>query len=334
MTPNKDILPHLNPSDPQAVEQDRLRLFGRDINDPIDLCKDRVDRCIHEFDSIVSSDCDNASEQNDANFSKLKVWVDSTEDRIFSNQLSLRSALEIRSIPQSGGYCTGKRSATANESTDTNNSIQDLEQNILGESNLRFTIADLDSQATVNPPRFSNDRSKIYRRLRVSVRKSHRRGRIYQPKSSFAQGMISWAGSLIGIEALVYLSTCTHYPLMAAPFGATAVLVYGVPDSPLSQPRNIIGGNCIGALVSIVLTHYFGAEPWVMGLAVAMSLKLMKLTRTLHPPGGAIALVGVMSHASWSFLLTPALVGSLIIVLWTLIFNNIAPGRSYPRHWL
>jgi HPP family len=327
MTPNKDIRTHLNPSHPQAVEQDRLLLVGRDSNDSIDRCKDRVDRYIHEFNPIVASDCDNAIEPSDPNFNKLKVWVEPTEDRISSNQLSLRSDLEIGSIPQSGG--------DANESNDTNNSIQDLEQNILAKSNFsRSIIADIDCPATVNPPRLSTDRRKIYRQLKVSVRKSHRRGRMYQPKFSFAQGMISWAGSLIGIEALVYLSTCTHYPLMAAPFGATAVLVYGVPDSPLSQPRNIIGGNCIGALVSIVLTHYFGAEPWVMGLAVAMSLKLMKLTRTLHPPGGAIALVGVMSHASWSFLLTPALVGSLIIVSWTLIFNNIAPGRSYPRHWL
>lgn len=148
------------------------------------------------------------------------------------------------------------------------------------------------------------------------------------------QGLLSWLGSLIGIELLAYLSVYTHYPLIAAPFGATAVLVYGVPSSPLAQPRNVIGGNCVGALVSILLVQFFGAEPWVMGLAVATTIKLMKLTRTVHPPGGAVALVGVMSSASWSFLWMPVFVGSIIIVAWTFVFNNAAPGRSYPQHWL
>lgn len=151
---------------------------------------------------------------------------------------------------------------------------------------------------------------------------------------AFFQGLLSWLGSLIGIELLAYLSIYTHYPLIAAPFGATAVLVYGVPDSPLAQPRNVIGGNCIGAVVSILLVHLFGPEPWVMGLAVATTIKLMKLTRTVHPPGGAVALVGVMGNASWHFLLTPVLVGSILIVGFTFVFNNVAPGRSYPKHWL
>ncbi|WP_425432541.1 HPP family protein [Hydrococcus rivularis] len=168
----------------------------------------------------------------------------------------------------------------------------------------------------------------------VHSRKSYRRGCAYQPRFSFAQALISWLGSLVAIELLAYLSLYTHYPLIAAPFGATAVLVYGIPESPLAQPRNVIGGNCLGALVSIVLVQYCGSEPWVMGLAVATAIKLMKLTRTLHPPGGAVALVGVMSNASWSFLFTPVFVGSVIMVLWTFVFNNTAPGRSYPRHWL
>lgn len=175
---------------------------------------------------------------------------------------------------------------------------------------------------------------RAYRLIRIRARWAHRQGLAYQPKFTFAQGLLSWAGSLVSIELLAYLSIYTKYPLIAAPFGATAVLVYGVPDSPLAQPRNVIGGNCIGAFVSVVLVQLFGAEPWVMGLAVATSIKLMKLTRTLHPPGGAVALVGVMGGASWNFLLAPVLVGSIIMVLWTFVFNNTVPGRSYPRHWL
>lgn len=157
---------------------------------------------------------------------------------------------------------------------------------------------------------------------------------IYQPRFSYAQVLFSWLGSFLGIATLAYLSVHTSYPLIAAPFGATAVLVFAVPDSPLAQPRNIIGGSCIGAVVCITLVHYFGTAPWVMALAVATAIKLMQLTRTVHPPGGAVALVGVMSGADWDFLLTPVLAGSIIILFCTVAFNNLAARRTYPKHWL
>jgi CBS-domain-containing membrane protein len=70
--------------------------------------------------------------------------------------------------------------------------------------------------------------------------------------------LFSGLGSFLGIGLLAYLSVGSGYPLIAAPFGATAVLVFAVPESPLAQPRNVIGGNCIGALVCIALVHFFG----------------------------------------------------------------------------
>lgn len=157
---------------------------------------------------------------------------------------------------------------------------------------------------------------------------------LHQPHFSYTQILMSYIGSFLGIGALACLTVSTGHPLIAAPFGATAVLVFAVPESPLAQPRNVIGGNCIGALVGIVLVQWFGHEPWVMALAVATSIKLMQMTKTLHPPGGAVSLVGVMTAASWSFLVTPVFVGSLIMVLCTIAFNNWFAGRHYPKHWL
>jgi CBS-domain-containing membrane protein len=156
---------------------------------------------------------------------------------------------------------------------------------------------------------------------------------LHQPRFPIQQVAFSYISSFIGIAALAYLSVNTEYPLIAAPFGATAVLAYGVPSSPLAQPRNIIGGNFMGAISGIVAFQLFGDAPWVMALAVATAIKLMQLTKTVHPPGGAVALVSVMSHATWTFLGTPILVGSIIIVLWTYAFCKIVPGRPYPRHW-
>ncbi len=156
----------------------------------------------------------------------------------------------------------------------------------------------------------------------------------YQPRFSLTQILFSYLGSFIGIGALAYLSIVSDYPLIAAPFGAAAVLVFAVPNSPLAQPRNLIFGNLIGGIVSILMVYLFGSEPWVMALSVATAIKVMQLTKTLHPPGGAVALVGVMSEANWSFLFTPVLAGSIVLLFCTLVFNNLMPERSYPRHWL
>ena len=156
-------------------------------------------------------------------------------------------------------------------------------------------------------------------------------GSNHQPRFSLNQVLFSYVGSFIGIATLAYLSIGSGYPLIAAPFGAAAVLVFAVPDAALAQPRNLIFGNLLGAIVSVVMVFIFGSEPWVMALAVATAIKLMQLTKTLHPPGGAVALVGVMSDARASFIITPVLLGSIILLFCTIAFNNLMPGRSYPK---
>ena len=143
----------------------------------------------------------------------------------------------------------------------------------------------------------------------------------------------SWCGSFIAIAITAYLSVKTNSPLLMAPFGATSVLIFGVPDSPLAQPRNVIGGNLVAALVSLTILHLFGSEPWAMGMAVATAIGMMQLTATLHPPSGAVALVVMMTKASWLFLLAPALEGSIILVLCAVVFNNLAHERTYPKYW-
>lgn len=156
-------------------------------------------------------------------------------------------------------------------------------------------------------------------------------GSNHQPRFSLNEILFSYVGSFLGIATLAYLSVNSGYPLIAAPFGAAAVLVFAVPNSPLAQPGNLIFGNFLGAVVSVLMVFLFGSEPWVMALAVATAIKLMQLTKTLHPPGGAVALVGVMSKAEVSFIVTPVLLGSIILLFCTIGFNNLMPGRSYPK---
>ncbi|MER3432024.1 MAG: HPP family protein [Leptolyngbya sp. ERB_1_1] len=144
----------------------------------------------------------------------------------------------------------------------------------------------------------------------------------------------SWFGSFLAIAITSYLALKTNSPLLMAPFGATSVLIFGVPDSPLAQPRNVVGGNLLAALVSLLILHTLGSSPLMMGMAVSTAIGIMQMTGTVHPPSGAVALVVMMTQPSWQFLLTPALEGSLILVLCAVIFNNLAEERTYPKHWL
>jgi CBS-domain-containing membrane protein len=144
----------------------------------------------------------------------------------------------------------------------------------------------------------------------------------------------SWFGSFLAIAIFAYLTARTHSPLIMAPFGATSVLIFGVPDSPLAQPRNVIGGNVLAAFVSLIILHLLGASPFTTGLAVSSAIGLMQLTKTVHPPAGAVALVVMLTRPDWQFLLQPTLEGSLLFVLCAVVFNNLAEERTYPKHWL
>lgn len=144
----------------------------------------------------------------------------------------------------------------------------------------------------------------------------------------------SWFGSFLAIVITAYLTVKTNSPLLMAPFGATSVLIFGVPDSPLAQPRNVIGGNILAALVSLTILHFLGSSPVAMGMAVSVAIGIMQLTGTVHPPSGAVALVVMMTKPNWQFLITPTFEGSMILVLCAVIFNNLAEERTYPKHWL
>lgn len=143
----------------------------------------------------------------------------------------------------------------------------------------------------------------------------------------------SWLGAFLGITATGYPAALTHAPLLIAPFGATCVLIFGAPDSPLAQPRNVIGGHCIATLISLTLLHLFGGDWWVMALAVATSIAVMQLTSTLHPPAGATPLVVILSKAAWSFFFMPVLLGAIILVACAVLFNNLSHDRTYPKYW-
>ena len=154
----------------------------------------------------------------------------------------------------------------------------------------------------------------------------------------------SWIGAVLGIGACGWLSARYFEPrdltLIIGSFGASAVLVYGAIKSPLAQPRNLIGGHILSGLVGVASWQLFGGTVWIASaLAVSIAIVAMLATKTLHPPGGATALIAVIGgdkvHGlGFLYAFIPAGAGALVLLLVALLVNNLSKNRRYPEYWL
>lgn len=122
---------------------------------------------------------------------------------------------------------------------------------------------------------------------------------------------------------------------LVAPMGASAVLLFCLPGSPLAQPWSVIGGNSVSALVGVACFQLLGANLWTGPLAVALAIAAMFALRCLHPPGGAVALTAVLADATvhamgFQFALLPVALNSALMVGAALVVNNLT-GRRYPH---
>jgi CBS domain-containing membrane protein len=121
------------------------------------------------------------------------------------------------------------------------------------------------------------------------------------------------------------------WPWLVAPLGASAVLVFGVPSSPLAQPWAVVGGNTLSALVGVLCVRWVGAPELAAALAVGAAIALMFALRCLHPPGGASALLVARSGVSDpAFALYPVFANSVLLMLVGAAYNN-ATKRAYPH---
>jgi len=163
------------------------------------------------------------------------------------------------------------------------------------------------------------------------------------PRVSNSEVLWSWIGSFLGIAAVSWFNGLwfegTDLTLLIGSFGASAVLAYGAVRSPLAQPRNLVGGHVVSAVTGVLAWKLLHADPWLASaVAVATAIALMHLTRTLHPPGGATALIAVIGSdqihaAGFIYVLVPATLGPLILLLVALVVNNLSPTRRYPEIW-
>jgi CBS-domain-containing membrane protein len=163
------------------------------------------------------------------------------------------------------------------------------------------------------------------------------------PRVSLAEVGWSWIGAFLGIGLVSYVDHFFleggDWLLVIGSFGASAVLIYGAVRSPLAQPRNLLGGHLISAFIGVFACRTFPDQIWLAApLAVATAIAAMHLTRTLHPPGGATALIAVIGseqihQLGFYYVLIPVGLGVVLMLVVALLVNNIPRARRYPEFW-
>jgi CBS domain-containing membrane protein len=159
----------------------------------------------------------------------------------------------------------------------------------------------------------------------------------------FKEHFWAFLGSFMGLGTIAFIEYRAmpeqDFIFLIGSFGASCVLVYGVIQSPLAQPRNLIGGHVISAFIGVTVQKLLPDVTWLAApLAVSLSIIAMQITKTLHPPGGATALIAVTASPQikamgYWYVLTPVLTGASILLAAALIFNNLTKNRQYPSDY-
>lgn len=181
--------------------------------------------------------------------------------------------------------------------------------------------------------------------LKERLKRNYRIGRYIIYKETLVDHReIFWTflSSFIGVALIGYIQSKYLLPIenvfLIGSFGATSVLIYGAIQSPLAQPRNLMGGHLISAIIGVTVFKLFPEPVWIGApLAVSLSIIAMQYTKTLHPPGGATALITVIGtdhikSLGYLYVLFPVLSGVCILLFVALIFNNITHQRKYPSN--
>lgn len=179
--------------------------------------------------------------------------------------------------------------------------------------------------------------------MSLKKNRSYRRTRYLLYKETlvdFNEHLWAFIGSFIGLGTITYLNfeVLPKYDLtlMIGSFGASCVLIYGAIGSPLAQPKNLFLGHIISAIVGVTVYKLLGNFIWIAApLAVSLSIIGMQMAKSLHPPGGATALIAVtggpgITGLGYGYVFSPVITGISILFIAALIFNNIPHKRQYP----
>jgi CBS domain-containing membrane protein len=143
----------------------------------------------------------------------------------------------------------------------------------------------------------------------------------------------TFIGCFVGIGIVTFLAFQKDIPILVATLGASACLLYGAPSVPFAQPRNAIVGHILSACIGVACYQLLGTYWYSASLSVALAVIAMMLTRTIHPPASATALIAVISKQDWLFPVAPVGIGICVLIVVAIVINNFAMKRKYPQYW-
>jgi CBS-domain-containing membrane protein len=150
---------------------------------------------------------------------------------------------------------------------------------------------------------------------------------------------LAWLGTVVALGATLLLLEMTGRSWLLASFGGSCVILFGMVDSEMAQPRSFVGGHLVATLTGLAVLRLgylpFGgpSEVWIVA-AVATALALMMLTRTIHSPAGANPIIVFAEGADWQFMVVPLALGLAMLLLTALIVNNVSGRPRYPQRWI
>ena len=152
-------------------------------------------------------------------------------------------------------------------------------------------------------------------------------------KEVIIESLLAGLFSIITIGALTYLTYKTTFGLfLVASFGSTMVLLYGYPESPFAQPKNIFFGHLVTALIGILVLNFIPLPLFIIiPIAVGLGVGLMILLNVTHPPAGGNPIIVIIGSVSYDYLLNPIIFGSIIVMAFGIIINRFILKKKYPK---
>ena len=150
--------------------------------------------------------------------------------------------------------------------------------------------------------------------------------------SLIIKALIAGLFSAITIGALTFLTYKTEFGIfLIASFGSTMVLLYGYPESPFAQPKNIFFGHLVTSLVGLFVLYFVSLPLYIiLPMAVGAGVALMILLKITHPPAGGNPIIVIMGSVSLDYIINPIISGTIIVLIFGVVLNRLILKKKYP----
>lgn len=154
-----------------------------------------------------------------------------------------------------------------------------------------------------------------------------------EPRAKIGASLLGAVGAGLAVVVIGLIADSSGAPLLIAPLGATALLLFAVPDSVMSQPRSVLLGHLIAAVAALAFSHLVGPGWIAAAPAITIAILAMLALRALHAPAGATAVLTALEPHDWWFIGLPVMAGAAAMLALALVFHALVPGRHYPARW-